>query len=99
MLNTITGEVRCDICGMELGNYLENDFYRLIRIKYCPQCFALIRKDQLNAAQRARRKRIRLANKTQEQNINELMKMTVLLKEQVKILEDKNAQLRKERDR
>ena len=82
MLNTVTGEVRCDICGTELGNYLENDFYKLIRTKYCPQCFALVRKEQLNAAQRARRKRIKLACKTQEQNINELMKMTFIRKEE-----------------
>ena len=96
MVNTVTGEVRCEVCGKLLGNYLAEDFFRLIRTKYCPECFTLIRKEQLNAAQRARRRRLKNLTKKQDTVIQEMEQMNLLLREQIKLLQDENARLNKE---
>lgn len=51
-----TGKVRCIKCGTELGNYQTENFYRLIRLKYCPKCKHEITKAQQRIYQRKRRK-------------------------------------------
>ena len=33
-----TGNVTCDFCGAYLGNYLTGDYYRLIKMRFCPAC-------------------------------------------------------------
>jgi len=35
-----TGIVTCDFCGAYLGNYLTGDYYKLIKMRYCPACKA-----------------------------------------------------------
>ena len=35
-----TGIVTCDFCGAYLGNYLTGDYYKLIKMRFCPACKA-----------------------------------------------------------
>lgn len=86
MLNRETGEVTCDYCGEPLGNYLTGDFYKLIRLKYCPICKQKKNRQDWRAAQKDCRNRRRKKLKEQEITIEELMKIVVLLKEQNKLL-------------
>lgn len=55
-----SGVVRCIKCGEILGNYKTDDYFKLIRLKYCPSCNAdVIRETQRKAAKKRReRKRI-----------------------------------------
>lgn len=32
------GDVNCNRCGQYLGNYMNDDYFKLIKLKYCPQC-------------------------------------------------------------
>lgn len=87
MLNRETGEVTCDYCGEPLGNYLTGDFYKLIRLKYCPTCKQKKKNRQdWRTAQKDCRNRRRKKLKEQKITIEELMKIVVLLKEQNKLL-------------
>lgn len=96
MLNEQTGKVTCDICGKYLGNYLTGDYFKLIRLKYCPGCKELIKRQQLNAAQKARRRRLKQERKTQATAIDELAKINVLLREQTKLLQEQVERLKQE---
>lgn len=94
-----SGEVYCDYCGDPLGNYLTGDFYRLIRQKYCKTCRKEIRRDQVNAAQRAKRHRTKLLQKKKDTAITEMEQMIMSLREYNKLLLDKTEELRRERER
>ncbi len=96
MLNEHTGEVTCEVCGKTLGNYLNEDFYKLITTKYCPSCRELIRKNQLREYQRAWRRRRKQERKEQAQTISEFTKMTAALIEKTKLIEEENAKLKAE---
>ena len=96
MLNEHTGYVTCDICGKRLGNYLTDNFYGLISKKYCPVCGKDVRRNQLNEAQRRRRKRLKQERKERGTIIDELYKMVENLKEQNKLLEENLTKLKEE---
>lgn len=96
MLNEHTGEVTCDICGKRLGNYLNDHFFELISTKYCPECGKAVRRNQLNVAQKRRRRRIKQERKEQGTMIDELTRMNILLREQNKLLEENVTRLKEE---
>lgn len=96
MVNEHTGEVTCEVCGTLLGNYLNENFYQLIATKYCPACRELIRGNQLREAQRARRRRQKQKRKEQGQTISEFEKMTRLLVQQNKLLQEQIDELKQE---
>lgn len=96
MLNEITGEVTCDICGVRIGNYLNDHFFELIPAKYCPECGKAVRRNQLNEAQRRRRRRLKQEHKAQTTVIDELTRMIENLKEQNKLLEENVTRLKEE---
>ena len=96
MLDTETGNVYCDYCGDEIGNYLTDDFFRLIRQKYCKDCKAKIYAGQHREAERARRRRQKYMKKEQSNQIKEFTKMTALLVEQNKLLQEQIEQLKRE---
>ena len=96
MLNEHNGDVYCDICGEKIGNYLTDNFYQLIRQKYCPECKKLIYTTQHREAERARRRRRKQERKEQAQTISEFTKMTAALIEMTKLIEEENAKLKAE---
>lgn len=96
MLDTETGNVYCDYCGDKIGNYLTDDYFRLIRQKYCKDCKAKIYAGQHREAERARRRRQRYMKKEQGKQIQELTRMTAALIEKTKLIEEENAKLKAE---
>ena len=96
MLDTETGNVYCDYCGDKIGNYLTEDFFRLIRQKYCKECKAKIYAGQHREAERARRRRQKYLKKEQSNQIKEFTKMTALLIEQNKLLQEQVERLKQE---
>ncbi len=69
MIDYNSGIVICDRCGEYLGNYLNDDYFKLIRQKYCPECAAAVDRDQHRLARRARRSKEReLKKQLKEQN-------------------------------
>jgi uncharacterized Zn finger protein (UPF0148 family) len=96
VLNEHTGEVYCDVCKAYLGNYLDDNFYQLIRQKYCPSCKKLIYSGQHREAERARRRRRKAERKQQAETISEFERMTQLLVEQNKLLQEQIEKLKQE---
>lgn len=54
-----TGIVRCEVCGEILGNYQTDDYYRLIRLKYCDNCRAEVNREMKRKAAKKYRQRRR----------------------------------------
>lgn len=64
-----TGIVTCRRCGAILGNYLTGDFYKLIKLMYCPTCKESVRREQKRFWASDHRKSERELNRTiKEQN-------------------------------
>ena len=40
-----SGKVTCQRCGQYLGNYLTDDYFRLITTKYCPVCREIVNRE------------------------------------------------------
>lgn len=74
MIDYNSGLVCCDRCGVILGNYLNDDYFRLIRLKYCPACKSQVVRDQHRTAKQARAAATRRRRKLIEEQ-NELLKM------------------------
>lgn len=80
MRDTTTGIVTCRRCGAVLGNYLSGDYYKLIRLSYCPDCKVAVRREQKRFWAADRRHSERELNKN--------------IKEQNELLKQENAALR-----
>jgi endogenous inhibitor of DNA gyrase (YacG/DUF329 family) len=92
MYNPKTGEVRCSICGTEIGNINgDGNFFALIRTKYCPTCKEPIRRDQNRLAQRAKRSRDKQVRKLKDEQLKLLTEENNLLREQIKELRRKTS--------
>lgn len=96
MVDVTSGDVYCDVCTHKIGNYLNDDYYKLIATKYCPVCRELIRGNQLREAQRARRRRQKQNKKEMKQTISEFEKRTKLLVQQNNLLQEQIEQLKQE---
>ena len=69
MRDTATGIVTCRRCGAVLGYYLSGDYYKLIRLSYCPDCKVAVRREQKRFWAADRRHSERELNKSvKEQN-------------------------------
>lgn len=87
MYDASTGDVRCDWCGDLLGNINGDDnFFALIRRKYCGTCGKLARSEQNRAAQQAYRRRKRLEKGQLKIKAELLEEENQLLREQIKEL-------------
>lgn len=77
-----SGVVRCIKCGEILGNYKTDDYFKLIRIKYCPNCKAEVNREiQRRAAKRRRqRKRTYYSNIEERNNLLEAENKALRLK-------------------
>ena len=80
MRDANTGIVTCRRCGAVLGNYLSGDYYKLIRLSYCPDCKVAVRREQKRFWAADRRHSERELNKS--------------IKEQNELLKQENAALR-----
>lgn len=96
MLDEYTGDVFCDVCGDKIGNYLTGNFYQLIRKKYCDNCKDVIYAGQHREAVRASRRRRKAERKEQGKQIQEFTRMTSLLVEQNKLLQEQIEKLKRE---
>lgn len=82
MRDTNTGIVTCARCGAVLGNYMTGDYFKLIRMKYCPDCNVQVRKEYQ-----------RFWHSQQRQANRELNKE---MREQIRLLKEENERLRSE---
>lgn len=81
MRDANTGIVTCRRCGAVLGNYLTGDYYKLIRLMYCPDCKVSVLREQKRFWAADKRKADRELNKS--------------VKEQNRLLKAENEMLRK----
>lgn len=56
-------EKRCAICGTVIANEFETDWYRYIRVKYCPACRETVKRSQTAASKRRTRRIVREAKR------------------------------------
>ena len=81
--NYKTGEVTCDKCGVYIGNYLTDDYYRLIKVKYCPKCKTEVRKENQRIYKHDRRFYQKQAHKELKKQIKLLTEQNSLLVKQI----------------
>lgn len=84
MIDYQTGRVTCDRCGEYLGNYLNDDYFKLIRQKYCPLCRTAADREQHRLAKRARAHHDRERKKLQAEQLELLKKENEILRRKVK---------------
>lgn len=87
MKNYETGAVTCDRCGEYLGNYLNDDYYKLIKLKYCPRC-------KISADNERKRLWKRERNLKEKQEKKDLKTTNQKLKEENEKLRQQIAELR-----
>ena len=86
-MNFETGEVKCQRCGEYLGNYLTDDYYRLITTKYCPVCREIVNREN---KRRWKQEKSRKAREEREKMKSDYEKVCVeneILREKIKKLE------------
>lgn len=82
-----TGVVTCDRCGEYLGNYLNDDYFKLIKLKYCPRC-------KISADNERKRLWKRERNAKEKQEKKDLEGMNQKLKEENEELRRQIAKIR-----
>lgn len=75
-INYETGEVVCMICKRRIGNYKMENFYSLIRKKYCKECAKKVRNAKKREYSKDRRKGVRELKATYKQALSELQSYT-----------------------
>lgn len=83
-----TGLKHCEICGEYLGDYMTGDYYKLIRLKYCPECKVMIRRQQKSAWERQKRKQERLKRQAEKTQLELLKEENELLRQRVQQLRE-----------
>lgn len=84
MYNPSTGDVTCSRCGTYIGNINGDDnFFALIKIKWCPMCKISARKESLRIAQSAYRKRKKENQKLTKKRDELLEKENEKLRQQI----------------
>lgn len=81
------GDKFCMWCGEYLGNYMTGDYYKLIRQKYCAECA----KESARVHRRKSKKDNAYGRKLL---IEELIKKTVLLQEENRLLREQISEMR-----
>lgn len=81
--------VKCQICGIVLGDYMSDNYFKLIRMKYCPQCKVLVDRQRKREWERKRRREKREEQKERETQLDLLKRENKLLRDSIKRLLDK----------
>ena len=76
------GDVVCDCCGEYLGNIYTDDYFSLLRKKYCDKCGEMMLRQMWRTASAKRRRKQKLERK--------------LLKEQNELIKEENELLRRQ---
>ena len=84
MIDYTSGRVTCDRCGEYLGNYLNDNYFKLIRQKYCLICAAAVDREQHRLAKRARAQHDRQRRKLQAEQLELLKKENEILRRMIK---------------
>ena len=84
-------EKHCERCGEFIASMWATDWYRYIRLKYCPECRKKVKLDQNNEYRREKKKAGRKAHKI----IEELIRKELAENERLRVLKAENDQLRK----
>lgn len=84
-------EKHCERCGEFIASMWSTDWYRYIRLKYCPECRKKVKLDQNNEYRREKKKAGREAHKI----IEELIRKELAENERLRVLKAENDQLRK----
>lgn len=96
----VEGDVYCYECGKYLGNYMIDDFYKFIRLKYCPVCRQKVDKSRKKKWIASRRKEERAKKKRQkeleEAYVSELETKVQLTQTENDLLRKRIAELRNE---
>jgi len=79
----------CARCGKEIAREFECDWWAFLRIKYCPSCRGVVRREQWAANSRTYRKR-----KRESKELAELEERDRNQKACIEALEEENAALR-----
>lgn len=79
----------CERCGKEIAREFECDWWAFLRIKYCPLCRGIVRREQWAANSRAYRKR-----KRGSKELAELEERDRNQKACIEALQEENAALR-----
>ena len=74
------GDRVCTVCGAFIGNYLDGDYYRLIRAKYCDKCKEFIRQSQKTTWQHNDRVSCRQQVRELQEQLDELRKENEMLR-------------------
>ena len=77
------GDRYCQRCGEYLGNYMTDNFYALIRMKYCSQCRPTAELDFTAARMRKYRRTKREVRKAQNEQLELLKKENELLRKRI----------------
>jgi len=89
----------CERCGEYLGDYMTDDFFKYLPMKYCPVCKTEIVREQKRKCERERRKKKRLERQAEKTRLELLQEENTLQKERIELLETRNQQLREEVNR
>lgn len=94
----VEGDVYCNECGKYLGNYMIDDFYKFIRLKYCPVCRQKVDRIRKKKWIESRRKKERAKKKRQkeleETYVSELETKVQLTQTENELLKKRIAELR-----
>ena len=81
--------IKCQICGAVLGDYMTGDYFRLIRMKYCPECKIMIDRQRKREYERKRRKEKKEEQTEKETQLDLLKRENKLLRDSIKRLLEK----------
>lgn len=82
-----TGDIVCSRCGEWIGNInSDQNYFALIRTKYCPGCKGPAKRESNRLAQRAKRQRDKQEKKLMKTKCELLSEENELLRKQIKEL-------------
>lgn len=84
------GERYCQKCGKYLGNYMIDNYYKLLRQKYCPTCAAEVKSDQTAES-------LRKIRRQKREELELMREQNQLLKQENELLRKRIAELRGEK--
>lgn len=82
------GDKFCAICGDYIGNYMTgtDNYFRMIRLKYCPKCKPMILNQQKNFSRHNRRVTYKRQNELLLAQNTLMTQQIALLREEIRIL-------------
>lgn len=71
---------KCEKCGKIIGDAYDTDFFAYIRMKYCPECKVIVRREQNAQRMKDLRRKNRELNKAKGEQLELLRKENELLR-------------------